>query len=126
VNVRSLALAAAAVAGAALAVPAPAQAAPLCFGPPSIPAAYVCYTPGLTGAPEVRNEGATATVPSICYGVGCTEDVTEPVPSVYLHTRTIGAGYVTYMGTDYPVGVNNTLTLTLCEAFDTNYVHCVS
>lgn len=123
-HVLRAALALTTTAGLVVAAPAPAQAAaPLCFGPPSIPAAFVCFTPSVHGVPEVRDEGASVTVPGICYGVDCTPDTVQAVPTVHIFVNDLNAGTLSYMGRDYEIP-GLTATFAICEAFSSPYIVC--
>lgn len=85
----------------------PAAADPIsggCVGLPSQPAAFVCiYNIDPEAAPPGVGEGSPiATIPAVCYFLGCTEPTDVPVPTVE------GSGtyaVVYYNGQSYEVRV---------------------
>lgn len=76
---KTLSLLAAAAAAAVSFSATPASAQSYCFGAPSEPLTYVCVVVGDPGEPGTSTESRTVTVPSVCYGVGCTPGVSQTV-----------------------------------------------
>jgi len=97
-----------AIAAGSLATAAPAQAVGEgCYGFPSIPDAYVCVvqvTPA-NAVPDV-NTGTTyvGTIPSFCYGAGCTGDTPVYVPIASVNPEDAPILVVFYKGQTYTIG----------------------
>jgi hypothetical protein len=99
------AAATAATVAATAATGATAAHAATCFGPPSIPAAYLCIdSVNLANAVPSTGPGPTVTVPAFCYLLGCTSDT--PVNTVTVVPSGQPVLVFTYQGKTYEVPGN--------------------